>query len=238
MKKVLIALLACALLSGCATGQIGCTVGVSSITNGEKIISGKTCAIISGMKDINKDDLQYKEFERYIAKALTKKGYAITDNINEADIVVFLTYGIGDPQKHVFSYAVPVFGQTGVSSSQTFGTVQGFGNMATYSGNTTYTPSYGVVGATPMVGEETLYTRYIRLDAFDMKAFRESKKEKRLWTTDMVSTGSSDDLRGVFPVMIAASEQYIGENTQEKKRILITLNDKRVLEIKSDSTGQ
>ena len=234
MKNVFILLL-CLGLYGCATVP-RYNVGVNSINSGEEIVGGKKCVIFPGMKDTTKDDLQFTEYERYVARALSKKGYTVTDNPGEAEIAVFLSYGIGDPQAHTFSYSMPVFGQTGVSSAQTYGSVQGFGNSATYSGTTTYTPSYGVVGATSGVGEYTTYTRYIRLDAFDLIAYRESKKEKHLWKTDMISTGSSGDLRRVFPVMVAAAVPYISENTQNMKEIQLEENDKRILEIVNSET--
>ena len=41
---------------------------------------------------------------------------------------------------------MPVYGQTGISSSNTFGTINTFGNTSTYSGSTYYTPSYGITG--------------------------------------------------------------------------------------------
>lgn len=232
MKNILVALaITCFLVSGCASTRY--FVGVSSISSEKEIISGKKYIILPGIKDTTKEDLQFQEYERYVATALTKKGCIITENINEADIAIFLGYGIGDPQEHVFSYSVPVWGQTGVSSSNTFGSVQSYGNSATYSGTTTYTPSYGVVGATSGVGTFVTYTRFIRLDAYDLAVYRESKKEKNVWRTDIVSTGSSGDLRRVFPVMIAAAAPYVGEDTKKMKEIELGENDKRILEITS-----
>jgi len=219
------------LVSGCESTRY--LVGVNSINDGEKIMSTKKVIIFSGIKDITKEDLQFKEYERYVTKAFIKKGYVVTNNPEEADIGVFLTYGIGGPQEHTYNYSMPVFGQTGVSSAQTFGTVQGFGNSATYSGTTTYTPSYGIVGATSGVGTVVTYTRFMRLDAYDLAGYRESKKEKHLWRTDTSSTGTSGDLRMIFPVMVAAAAPYIGENTEKTIEINLEENDKRIIEIKS-----
>ena len=230
MRKIIYLVILVVLFSGCAIGPTY-IVGVDSINDGEKTIDGKKCIVFSGMENTPKEDLQFKEYERYITKTLTNKGYAVTDNPDDAEIEIFLSYGIGDPKTHTFTYSVPILGQTGISSAQTFGSVQGFGNSATYSGTTTYTPSYGVVGTRTGVREETTYTRYIRLDAYDLVIYRESKKEKHLWKTDIISTGSSGDLRRVFPIMVAAAAPYVGENTQSMKEIELGGNDKRVLQI-------
>lgn len=53
-----------------------------------------------------------------------------------------------------------------------------------------------------------------------------------LWETDIKSTGSSDDLREVFPVLVAAATPYIGENTGKSVRITLSDNSKEVKFIK------
>jgi len=153
-------------------------------------------------------------------------------NFNEAHIAIFLMYGIGDPQKHQYTYSLPLWGQTGVSSSSTYGTVNTYGSTATYSGTTTYTPTYGVVGSTMHTGTRVTYFRYFILDALDLNEYRRTKKEVQLWKTTVTSTGSSGDLRQVLPVMIGASKEYLGTNTGKKVKVILHENDKRVLEVK------
>lgn len=45
------------------------------------------------------------------------------------------------------------------------------------------------------------------------KLGRQSEETYKVWRTEITSTGYSKDLRTVFPVMVAASSIYIGENT-------------------------
>ena len=76
MKKMLILLL-CLTLSGCATASSQlCTVSINSLSNGESVVA-KKCIILSGSKDVNTDDLQFKEYAMYVKRALEDKGYKI-----------------------------------------------------------------------------------------------------------------------------------------------------------------
>lgn len=201
-----------------------------------------------GLKDVSAEDLQFREYATYVERALTSKGYTVVDQIENANIVVFLVYGIGDPQEHTFTYSVPIWGQAGVSSkttsgtANTFGSAYSWGNAASLSGTTrhssttTYTPAYGVIGATPLQGSFVTYTRYIFLDAYDFNFYMTSNKEKRLWKTEIISAGSSDDLRLVFPVLIAASAPYLSENTGHKVEVQLYEDSKEVLNIRGIST--
>ena len=208
-------------------------VNVDSISSGE-LFAGSKCIILPLDPNITPtNNLQFKEYTSYIRRALQNKGYELTDNINEAKVVVFLKYGVSGPHESLYSYSTPVWGQTGVSSSYTTGTINSFGSgMASYSGSTTYTPQYGITGYQSHVGTQVMYTRFIILDAYDLESYRKIKKEVQLWKTTAISTGSSGDLRLVFPVMVAAASEHIGDNTGKQTEKILFENDKRVKEIK------
>lgn len=219
------------LFSGCASRQLRYHVNVDSISS-EVAPLKKSYVLLPGTKETTADDLQFKEFATYIHRALAAKGFMLANNIEKADIAIFLVYGIGNPQENIYSYSLPVWGQTGVSSSTTYGTVNTFGNYGTFSGTTTYTPQYGITGYTSHVGSYTTYFRYILLDAYDLDVYRKEKKLSQVWRTTVTSTGSSGDLRRVFPVLVAGSEEYIGVNTGQKVRVVLHEEDPIVLEIK------
>jgi hypothetical protein len=205
-------------------------VNVDSISSSD-IIKNKYI-IFSGLKDVDLSDLQFQEYSTYIDRALTISGFVKANNIEDANLAIFLVYGIGDPKEHLYSYSIPIFGQTGISSSQTYGTVNTYGSSGTYSGTTTYTPSYGIVGHTTRVGSFITYFRFIILDAVNMDTYRQQQNIVSAWKTTITSTGSSDDLRRVFPVMIAAAKNHIGINTGQKMEVKLMEDDKSVLEIK------
>jgi hypothetical protein len=207
-------------------------VNVDSISSGE-LLSRAKCIILPTDPNVMSNQLQHKEYSEYIEYALEKKGYEVMDKVSEAEVVVFLQYGISEPHESLYSYSTPVWGQTGVSSSYSTGTIHSFGSgMASYSGTTTYTPEYGITGYQTHVGTRITYTRFMVLDAYDLEEYRKTLKEVHLWKITAISTGSSGDLRRVFPVMVTACTEYIGENTGKQVEIGLYENDKRVQEIK------
>lgn len=223
-------------LSGCATTQktkanptFGVDVDAISSHNAE---SKKKYILLPGIKDIKDTDLQFLEYSSYIDKALASRGFVKTKSFEDANVAIFLIYGIGHPQEKSFSYSLPMWGQTGVSSSNTYGTINKFGTTGTYSGSTIYNPTYGITGFIPVSGSFVTYFRFLILDAVDLDEYKKSEKTIQLWQTTVTSTGSSGDLRKVFPVLVAASKPYLGLNTGKKIRIELTEDDQRVLEIK------
>lgn len=187
--------------------------------------------LFPGNKDTPDTELQYIEFSQFIHRGLQHNGF-ISSNPQEADIVIYVFYGIGAPQQNLYSYSQPQWGQTGISSSYTTGMVQSYGNTATYSGQTTYIPEYGITGYSSQVGSYVTYDRYLVLGAIDWQNFlRNNKQVVEVWKTVVTSTGSSNDLRKVFPVMVAAARPYFGKRTENQVTCQLTENDSSVREI-------
>jgi hypothetical protein len=138
---------------------------------------------------------------KFVQDGLRREGFQIVPAGEPADLVAFFGYGIDQGRDELYSYAIPQFGQTGVQSSQTFGTVQSHGSGATYSGTTTYTPSYGITGWTPQTGTRRLYTRAIVLHVYDISRGGEPRK---LYESTVTSQGSSGTLGKVIDEIVAA----------------------------------
>jgi len=215
------------LLFGCTGVTPVYFVRVDSI-NAPQANLKKKYVLFSGSKDIAKTDLQFKEFSRYVIKALNSKGYVKVEDAKEAEIAISLLYGISAPQQRASS--VPLYGQTGISSSSTLGTISTYGSTSTYSGTTSYTPTYGIVGAIPVT--RTAYTRYLVLDAYDLERFKQSKEAVEVWKTTVISSGSSGDLRRVFPYLIVGATPYLGTNTGKQVTVRLSADDPKVLAIK------
>lgn len=219
-------------LAGCATtSQSTFNVQVDSI-NLSTVKDRKTYALLPGNKETSPEDLQYKEFSSYVHRALSSIGLTKASDENQANIVIFLAYGIGDPQRQQYAYSIPTWGVTGYSSSTTYGSVTSYGNNAAYSGTTYNTPRYGITGTTSHVGSNTTFLRWIILDAFDVASYLKENKMVPVWKTTVTSTGSSGDLRRVFPVLLAASAQYVGSDTGQKKEMSIYEEDPTVSFVK------
>lgn len=223
-------LLGVLLLSGCATTQPQFEVRVDSISS-EKT-DKNSYILLPGNKDTKAEDLQFKEYAAYVNRALIKQGFVPAESFEKANVAIFLVYGIGDPQEHQYSYSIPTWGKTGVSSSYTTGTISSYGGYGSYLGTTRYTPTYGVTGSTTHIGSYTTYFRFMVLNAVDLDEYKKFKKEVQLWKTTVTSAGSSGDLRKVFPILVAASREYVGKNTGQKVEVNLFEEDERVMEIK------
>ncbi|UWN49844.1 hypothetical protein ASALC70_02061 [Alcanivorax sp. ALC70] len=223
------------LLVGCATlGQPKFNVKVSSLASAEAP-QKKTYLLLPGNEGVTWEDLQFQEYASYVMRMLNSLGFKYAESSKNAELVVFLSYGIGDPDEHQYSYSLPVYGKTGVSSSSTYGTATAYGNHMTYSGTTVHTPSYGITGYNTYTGTRTVYFRYVNLIGYDFSEYQRSEKKVQLWKTTITSSGSSGDLRRVFPVLIGASGQYIGKNTNQEVSVSLHENDPSVRFVKGET---
>lgn len=233
----LIGLSALLLVAGCATmGQPRFHVVVDSLAS-PRAERQRSYVLLPGNDGVTWEDLQFQEYAQYVKRALQARGFQPAERPEDADVAIVLSYGIGDPQTRQYTYSLPVWGQTGVSSSHTYGTATAFGNMATYSGTTTYTPSYGVTGYTTHVGSVTTYFRYALITAYDFAEFRATNKQVQLWRTTITSSGSSGDLRRVFPILISAGVPHLDSNTGQQVEVQLYESDDAVKAIKGPTPG-
>lgn len=225
-RLVLIASLSLTSLLGCAAKAIY-TVKVDSINSVDEVPAGKVI-VLSGMKDVDSNDLRFKEFRAYVAKVLNQKGYTTTDDLKESEYVVFLSYLISEPRENsrVKSYSIPVYtpgenynwNSYSSNGNSAFGNVSSAGSWHTESRVSSY--SY------------TTYTRAIALTAFRKDDLtQKAPKANKIWETTIVSSGSSDDLRRVFPYMLTAAQKYIGSNTRGAIEVNIRDDSPEVAEI-------
>ena len=87
---------------------------------------------------------------------------------------------------------------------------------------------------TSHVGTRTTYDRYAQIVGYDYQAFLKSREQIELWKTTITSTGSSGDLRKVFPVLIGAASPYIAKNTGKAVLVKLSENDKAVRIVKGE----
>jgi hypothetical protein len=161
------------LAAGCASTQ-QFRVSADSLARPDSV-ARKSYVLLPGNKGTGADDLQFQEYATYVQRALAARGLVHATRLEDADIAVFLSYGIGDPQTHYYTYSLPIWGQTGYSGSTTSGALNTFGGYGTYSGTTTYTPTYGVTGYSNQLSSATTYFRFILLDAYDMESYKQEK---------------------------------------------------------------
>ncbi len=202
MRRLAIAVPLLLFLAGCA-GRIKSNIAVfHELPHG---IAGTTYALVPFKEQ--EGSLEHKTYEQLLRQELNSKGFREA-MLDLADVVVFMAYGIDTGREVVFP--IPIFGQTGVSSSSTYGTFQSYGGYGSYSGTTTYTPTYGIVGAAPV--SQTQYTRFLRMDILEKMALSQ-QNIKKVYEAKVVSRGRSGQLSEVLPTMIKALfEEFPGKS--------------------------
>lgn len=178
---------------------------------------GTTYAVIPFKEQQN--SLEHRNYELSVKRELSSRGFSEVP-AEDADIVIFITYGIDDGKQVVESY--PIFGKTGVSSSYTTGSLYSYGRYGNYSGTTTYTPTYGVVGTG--VSTSTVYTRYFKLEILDKDALAK-KQIIKLYEGKVESKGGVGHLPVVLPYMIKALFEDFPGKSGSTRRSKLTIDE-------------
>jgi Domain of unknown function (DUF4136) len=201
MRNILLALVF-ALLAGCASFV---ETQVSAFHELEPSLSGVTYALVPSKEQ--EGSLEFQSYAKLVKVELKKRGM-MEAPFNQAKYAIFMFYGIDNGKEVISSY--PIIGQTGTSSSYTTGTVTSYGNMATYSGTTYKTPTYGVVGSG--TSSDTVFARYLNIDIIDI-ANSGNGKVKKVYEGKAISSGSSGQLAPVMPAIVkSVFEDFPGKS--------------------------
>lgn len=215
MKKILLfcmLILFCCAFSGCANQY---NVNVNGITAGPGVTVGSVCVIFPA--DANfAQDLAFNEFSAYVANALIKQGYRVTNSANNAQTGIIMSYGVGDPIERVQSS--PSIG-LGTSFYHGWGHGWGWG----------FAPSFYI----PLndITSYTTYGCYLNLAAYNITEYMQTGQVNYLWQLAVALRSSSSDLRAMMPVLVAAAEPYIGHNTGNQLVVKISADDPYVQEL-------
>lgn len=185
--------------------------------------------------DSKADGLLFGQFATYLDRGMTKNGYVRVGDVKDADIILFLGYGISDPQTNVATSIEPVTAYNPGKTYNYTGHTQ-YGGIGGFSANTrgqlkeegSYQTTYHSVTET-----YTTYTRAVLLTAYSAEALRKGQAAtaKPIWKTLVHSTGSSGDMRRVFPALVAGGAPYIGKDTKGEVPIDLMENSTELQEI-------
>ncbi len=196
-KQVLLIIVSSLLLTACAASRqtVEIRSDVDALATSEAQAK-RRFVILPGNKDIKEQDLQFIEFKAYVEKTLNNRGFTKVDALHDGDVVLFLSYGVSEPQTYQYSYEVPTWNSAG------------------------FYPYYRRYWYYPMSPYYTqrmqtylMYRRHLTLEAYDMAAYLQNKTPQQLWKVNVQSQGLSNDLRLTFPYMVVAMQPYIGSNT-------------------------
>jgi len=159
-------------------------------------------------------DLEFQSYAHMVEMKLSERGYRRTD-ISSADMAIFIAYGINSAGVRNYAYSLPVYG-TNTFQGSSFGS----GGMTAFSGMTS-----GVVGSQTVAGSTREYTRTLIVDVVDFAHYKNIGQIVSLWKGDITSTGSSNDLRLVMPMLVDAGFRHFGQDTKKGIRHVYTEYD-------------
>lgn len=169
------------------------------------------------------DSLRYKEAASMVKTALSGKGLYEAPPNTKADLVVDLDYGVGPPQMKTETVSEPVYitipGQIRTERVQV-GT-DSAGRPIYQTITVQDPPTTEFAGFREYIVKIVTYEKYLKLSARENKEAVEGRPAQEVWTVDVTSEGESRDIRKNLPVLVAASIDYIGKDSQGQKTIRI-----------------
>lgn len=165
-------------------------------------------------------DPSWPTYSRILTRALEAKGF-VSDS-SSPDLVIRVSYRVGDTQVWTTTTSTPIIGTTGVDTQTTVtpNPIPDGPPIVT----TTSTPVTGVVGTTESSSTSSSSMRIIQLEAIDAASYA-SGKPTVAWSIRARSRGAEDDLAKVFPVMVASMENYFGANAAAEIDVPLYQND-------------
>lgn len=190
--KLFSLLIAVIVLSGCARVQSNIQVFHELGDD----YAGKRIAVLPWDSE-KEGSLEFRAYAGMLGTYLKNEGFNVVPPEHEPEWVAFFDYGIDGGRTVTSTYSVPQWGQTGVSSATTYGTLNTFGNTGYYSGTTTYTPTYGITGYSTGITSATVFTRFVNIDIVDVSKSTEDNT-KKIYEIRLTSRGSCGNITQVM----------------------------------------
>lgn len=145
--------------------------------------------------------LEYASYCTLITAKLSAYGWRQNEKADSpSDYLIALNYGINDGKN--VSGSIPIIGQTGGGTTQSYGTVRtNYGQTASYSGTTTTPVTIGQVGSIPFSSRE--YDRLLVLSIIDREKSH-GEDIVKVFEARVQSSGSSGEISLIMPIMIEA----------------------------------
>jgi len=184
---------------------------VDSISSNSPITKIK---ILPNMEKISEGDLLFQLVKSYVEILLQGNKISYTDKEKDADIILGISYGIGDPQIDVRTISRTIWGY------DTDKTV--YSTITNNHGSTQVTstiPGKGIyaLGTNTETIKDVTFIRYLSLKGIDTKSFLKNNKIVERFNVIATSKGPSDDFRLILPSLIAGSWAWFNKDSKLKQ---------------------
>ena len=149
--------------AGCSTVEVN--VGsFSTLTDGRQ--SG-VLAVLGNPAEIEESP-EFSRYKKALESHFAEQGFAVTDDIYQADYVAFVNYGMDAGQTITRSYTNPVYGAVADRMAPQGEVVGADAIMANRSGESYSPGAQGVVSYDTSTSSKTVYTSHLNVDMFEM----------------------------------------------------------------------
>ncbi|NOZ90158.1 MAG: hypothetical protein GXO60_02610 [Epsilonproteobacteria bacterium] len=207
MRSFIYIILVIFLSTGCSRVVDKYRVKVDAIASQEAnnaIVKPITYVIEPLSEDSDVDALRFQRQSRILENILEKKGYQKVKYKNLAQQIIYFDYGIETVKNEIRTYSEPDI---------SFGVSWGFPYRRYYH-RSPFWSDFGYTRYITYTKAYKLFNRYIVILAKDQLG-------NELWRVDVSSVGESDNLAKIVPILLKASEPYIGKDTNEPIELVI-----------------
>ena len=204
MRRVLYILLVLLFFTGCSRVVDKYRVTIDAIASEDinnTVIKPITYVIKPLGDETDIDSLRFQRQSKILEKILEKKGYKKVKYKNLAQQIIYFDYGIETVKEETRTYSEPDI-SFGFGWGYPYRYYSPFWSDFGYTTYRTYTKTYRV------------FNRYIVILSKDQLG-------NELWRVDISSVGTSNNLSKIVPILLKASEPYIGKDTKEPIKLVV-----------------
>lgn len=206
-------LLLCALLlTGCGTYY---NVSVDSLRDTEQP-SGTVYIMRPGNEGVSESDLLFREVVRQITPAFRARGYAVVDDMKNADNVAVVSYWMDEPRVHVDTDTV----------TRSYPVMVGRGK---------YRHVEYVHVDEPVVTSTTIYTANLLLEAYALTP--DKKQDRQIWRTSLRCSSGNEDFRTLIFSMAQVLPGVMGTQSNGLRQFEVFLGNDGEIEVKDRAEG-
>ncbi len=208
-KKFFLVMSAILVIQACTTVRPpGASVNVTVESQASPMLPpGGSYLLSPGNKGVTDGDPEFRAYADYLRRALSDRGFFPARKPTQATISIVLSYGVVDPRPG--GKPSPVWMKTHFNAGTSTGLINPDSGKRALPNGLSAASSYGMVAQATASEAETMYFRYVEIDAYRAG----TSAGKRLWTTRATSLGPSGDLSRVFPYLAVAAARHLASIT-------------------------
>jgi hypothetical protein len=198
---------------------------------------GKKCAVLPATPDVRPDDLQFREFAAQTSESLAERGCAPAEGLEDADLAVLLSYGVGEPvtveQRDYVIYRpwgrwrreIPEF--VPVTTTYVFNT---------YSIALEARSVERAVREDARSGPDIHRSGGAKEEAARQPGARQAVLGRQVWKVRASHASRQGDLRVLFPWLLAGAKDYFGADSGHS--VVITVPEKSLAPSRIRNNGK